>query len=242
MSAINFKNSPLVEVVFEIIFKEQNPKYDIFVGELYSKLKNKYPVIELVTPPEISAVVPYVVQHRFRTEAEKYPLYQTGPGVVSFNTDGGSYENGWAGYKKELKSFLKIYRTVLGEQFSSDKFKKVSLRYIDKIEDPRMYPDIKKYFDENLKLEINLKFIENIKFNNLEGTSLSQAYQVDERNKLRYKIQTIKEGSRKLLVDSNVNTENFDSIEDLNKWLDNAHSLLKKFFLELTSNIQNLFQ
>ncbi|MCD6556429.1 MAG: TIGR04255 family protein [Bacteroidales bacterium] len=240
----NFKNAPLVEVVFEIKFKDPNGvNYDLIVGELYSKLKSKYPFTETLTPKEFPALVmPFIMQHRFRPEKNKYPLFQIGPGIVSFNIDGSTYTEGWKGYKKNLLSFIRIYKSVFGDEFSAEKIDRISLRYIDKIEDPNMYPDVKKYFDESLKLGIDLNFAEKASnYENLENTSLSQVYKIHDNCNLGFKIKTIKDGSRKLLVDSFVDTYDFNNIDELNKWLEKAHTTLKDFFIDLTSNIKHLF-
>ncbi|EKE21843.1 MAG: hypothetical protein ACD_7C00114G0003 [uncultured bacterium] len=245
MPKTKLNKPPLVEVVFEIKFKD--PKlvnYDLLVGELYSKLKNKYPIAEPLKPQEIpSLLMPFMVQHRFRTNKDGYPLYQLGPGIVSFNVDGATYGNGWTGFKKELLFFIKAYSGILKDDFSSDNFERVSLRYIDKIEDPRMYPEVKEYFDNVLKTEINLKFSENSdNFSKLEDTSLSQTYQIDDESKLFFKLRTITDGSRKLLLDSSVITTNLQDINNLNAWLNKAHDSLSDLFVKLTVNLNDLFE
>lgn len=238
------KNAPLVEVIFEIKFKEPNKNYDLFVGELYSKLKSKYIYAETLTPKEIPALaIPYMIQHRFRVNESKYPLYQIGPAIVSFNMDGATYTAGWNGFKKELIYFLTVYKKVLGEDFSADKIENISLRYVDVIEDPDMYPEVKKYFDEKLKLEINLNFTKNPNsYKKLEHTSLSQTYSVTNNSILGYKIKTIIDGQRKLLIDSFVRTNSKENTEDIKKWLDKAHNELSEFFKEITLNIEQLFK
>ena len=94
MPSLTLTNSPLVEVVFEIKFKNENLlDYDLLVGKLYSKVEALYPNYELLKPAEMPALLmPFVVQHRFRKVAGGYPLYQTGPGIVTFNIDGKTYE------------------------------------------------------------------------------------------------------------------------------------------------------
>lgn len=242
-----FEKAPLVEVVFEIKFKDPNIKnYEILIGELNSKLKKKYPVFESLKPQEMpSLLLPYIVQHRFRKEANGYPLYQVGPGIVTFNADGGSYANGgWASFKKDLLYFLSVYQEALSDElYISSNFEKVTLRYIDKIEDSRMYPDIKNYFHDNLKLSIEPEFINQTGYkDNLKDISLFQSYLLEDGvSKILFNIRTITEGSRKLLFDSSVSNSDLKDVGSLKNWLQLSHEKLEELFFGITSNIQDLF-
>lgn len=240
-----FSKAPLTEVIFEIKFKNPSIKnYELLTGELNAKLKKKYPYFEPLKPQEIpSFLLPHVVHHRFRKNINEYPLYQIGPGIVTFNSNGESY-GGWPIFKKALIEFITAYKEILTEElFIPENIEKITLRYIDKIEDDRMYPDTKKYFCENLKLSIEPDFINNTDYKSgLQDISLFQAYKLsDSTSKLLFNIRTITEGSRKLLVDSSVVTEELANIESLKSWLDFAHKKLKELFLGLTSNIQDTF-
>lgn len=243
-----FSKAPLTEVIFEIKFKNPNIKnYEILTGELNSKLKKKYPYFEPLKPQEIpSFLLPHVVHHRFRKNNNEYPLYQIGPGIVTFNSNGINYANGgWPVFKKTLMEFISVYKEVLTDElFVPENIEKITLRYIDKIEDDRMYPDTKKYFCENLKLSIEPEFVNNTDYKDgLQDVSLFQTYMLNDGfSKLLFNIRTITEGSRKLLLDSSVVTKNPPNIDLLKPWLDFAHKKLKELFLGLTSNIQDTFE
>jgi uncharacterized protein (TIGR04255 family) len=231
----------------EIKFKDPNIKnYEILTGELNAKLKKKYPYFEPLKPQEIpSFLLPHVVHHRFRKNINEYPLYQIGPGIVTFNSNGENYANGgWPNFRKTLIDFIAAYKDVLTDElFTSENIEKITLRYIDKIEDARMYPDTKKYFRENLKLSIEPEFVNNTDYKDgLQDISLFQTYKLnDGTSKLLFNIRTITEGSRKLLVDSSVVVKDISSTDSLKPWLDFAHKKLKELFLGLTSNIQDTF-
>lgn len=247
MTKKTFKKAPLVEVLFEIKFKNPNIKdYDILVGELNAKLKKKYPFFESLKPQEIpSFMLPQVVQHRFRKEPNKYPLYQLGPGIISFNSNGENYANGgWPSFKKSLIEFIKVYKeTSTDNLFSTENFEKITLRYIDKIEDERMYPNTRQYFCDYLNLQIEPEFINSTDYkDSLQDVSLFQAYQLsDDKSKLLFNVRTITEGSRKLLIDSSVTTKKIESMEELKLWLEMSHKKLEELFFGITTNIQNLF-
>jgi len=240
-----FINAPLVEAVFEIRFKDPKAiNYDIFVGELYSKLKKKFPISEALKPQEVPAfLLPYIVQHRFRSVQNGYPLYQTGPGLLSFNIDGVSYKNngGWLYYKKLISSFVGTVENVAADKFLSENIAKISLRYVNKIVDPGMYSDIKNYFSEKLGTQINLNFSTDVScLNNLENTALSQTY-VQENNQIIFNLKTITEGTRKILLDITCESSGEVNIENFSSWLNNAHSNIEKIFLGTTKNITTLF-
>ena len=118
------KETPLKEIVFEIKLKDaQLVDYDIFVGELFSKLKSSYSFYQALKPSEFPALLmPFVIQHRFRKIENGYPLYQLGPGIASFNMDGltfdGQAANKWGNYKTDLLHFLTEYKNILSGKFS----------------------------------------------------------------------------------------------------------------------------
>ena len=117
---------PLVEVVFELKWKDdQKEDYDLLVGELYSQLKSEFPEKELLKPSEIpSFAMPFKVQHRFREGKNDYPLYQLGPGILSFNINGIKYAdiNGWDNFLNKITEFIKKYLVnFLRKQFSINK-------------------------------------------------------------------------------------------------------------------------
>ncbi len=246
MSKESLTKSPLVEVVFEIKFKDyQLVDYDILVGELYSKLKNKYAFSEPLKPVEMpSYLMPFAIQHRFRSVQDGYPLYQMGPGIVSFNMDGKTYEENtakkWKTFEKKLLEFLKVYKEVLGDKFDEKNFDYLRLRFVNKIEDTVMYPEMRAYFTGKLNLKIDLDFADGVDFvNELEHNQLSQVYYLDKdkKSKFEFSIVTITEGSRKLIVDLAVSSKTVPTFLGIKKWLEDSHNSIDSFFKKLTSNI-----
>lgn len=239
-------NSPLIEVVFEIRFKDfQVMDYDLLVGELYSKLKKSFPNKETLKPLEMpSILMPYLIQHRFRREIDGYPLYQLGPGIISFNIDGSGYNSSkWEGYKSELEIFLKCIREIMEDDFKEESIEHIQLRYVNKISDTEMYADLKKYFSDNLKLEINLNFLDIENGKHLDHTKLSQVYSDPEgKFSFKYNLFTRTEDVRKLILDISVETKKIPSFEGISGWLNVAHEEIEKFFFQITKNIKNIYK
>jgi len=94
MGNIKLKNKPLVEAIFELKWDLQempgeyyfDPDYKMSIGRLYENLKDKYPTQEKLNtatmPDEIAG---HVVQYRFRSAENDWPLVQIGPGIVTLN-------------------------------------------------------------------------------------------------------------------------------------------------------------
>lgn len=88
-------NPPLVEAIVELRWAlekgsdsdtQVDPDYSLFPGRLSEKVKNSYPVHEALPAANIpDELTPYLVKHRFRAQAEGWPLIQVGPGVLTVN-------------------------------------------------------------------------------------------------------------------------------------------------------------
>ena len=64
----------------------RDPAYPLLYGRLYDRFKKDYAVVEDL--PSVQAhpdASPYIVRHRMRKAAEKWPLVQVGPGVITVN-------------------------------------------------------------------------------------------------------------------------------------------------------------
>lgn len=242
-------NPPLAEIVFEIKFNDPNVvTYDLLIGELYSRLKANFPINEVLKPKEMpSFLLPFIVQHRFRATDNGFPLYQLGPGIMSFNIDGSTYnqETGdkWNSFKTKLLGFLRIYSEILGSKFSEDYFEHFSLRFINKIEDTEMYPEVKNYFSNKLRLKIDLEFATDLPYiSSLEDTKIAQTYNLnaEKTSKLQYSLNTVTEGSRKLLMDMAVISTNVPQFTGIEGWLDDSHTTIETFFDNMTQEIQSI--
>ncbi len=156
-----FTNPPLVEAIFELrwFLKEIgqdikiDPHYKVLVGSLYSNLKDIYPFHEQL----ISASMPdemacYVVQHRFRTGKDQWPLVQIGPGIVTLNS---TTEYRWIDFKdrlsKLLDNLLQVYPDIQNFDVSN-----ILMRYINAMPFDYNAASVFDYLSKNMKININL--------------------------------------------------------------------------------------
>ena len=98
MSQKELKNKPLVEAILELRWKLSiqgiDPHYSLLLGRFPERIEAKYPLHEPLPNAQFSdAMMPYILQHRFRPGLNKWPLIQIGPGVMTVNeTEGYTWD------------------------------------------------------------------------------------------------------------------------------------------------------
>lgn len=137
MSDLVLNNKPLAEAILEVRWDlrvganglPEDDLYDIMIGSFHGSLKEILPVrVRLPSAVVMGMNLPYQVQHQFRTAADKWPLVQIGPGVLTINET--------EGYRSS--SFLRICQKVIEILFGFWKennrrpeLSHVALRYIN---------------------------------------------------------------------------------------------------------------
>lgn len=165
----SLKNKPLVEAIFELQWKLQepvpgmkiDPHYKILVGRIYDKVSNEYPYHEqLPTASMPDEIAGYVVQHRFRKSKGKWPLIQIGPGIITLNN---THEYIWEDFEKKICYLLNILFETYPDSINSLKVNKLLLRYIDAVNFDYEKDDIFIFLKEKMKINIELyeKLFEN---------------------------------------------------------------------------------
>lgn len=149
-------NKPLIEAILEIRWQlsrpEGDPHYTIFVGRFYDRIQSQYPFHESLPTTLVPAqMAEYLVQHRFRSEKEHWPLVQIGPGIVTLNDTSGYI---WQDFGKRAKSLV---RTVFDAYPEPQQLKasNLVLRYLDAFE---LQSDdyILDYLSNKLKSKVSL--------------------------------------------------------------------------------------
>jgi len=155
------KNKPLREAIFELRWKLEEPEprikvdphYRLLIGSLYEKVKQKYPFHEQLPtstmPDEMAA---YIVQHRFRTEENGWPLIQLGPGVLTVNETAGYI---WDDFKKVISEALDAFYSSYSGIKKNLIIDKLMLRYIDAV-DFDFENNAFEFLKEKMKIDVNL--------------------------------------------------------------------------------------
>lgn len=149
-------NKPLIEAIVEVRWQlsrpEGDPHYDILVGRLYDRIQNQYPFHEsLPTTLVPEQMAEYLIQHRFRSGKERWPLVQIGPGIVTLNDTTGYI---WRDFGERAKSLVQAVFDAYPEP-QQLRISNLVLRYLDAFE---LQPGdhILDYLSEKLKTKVSL--------------------------------------------------------------------------------------
>jgi len=258
MERIILKNKPLVEAIFELRWGVEvspnivvpinivgagniafaapspDPHYKILIGEMYSKLKEEYPIYESLQSANMPDVISgYLVQHRFRQKANEWPLVQIGPGILTLN-DVDNYV--WEDFSERIKYLVNTFYDIYPNP-EKVRINNLTLRYIDSI-DFDYKNNVFAFIKENMKIDIdiNSKLFENTKVNKLPlGFDLNFAYCCSNPKGIisLTLARAEKEGKEVLLWQTVVKSENI--INDKNNifnWVNQAHELASDWFFE----------
>lgn len=124
MSRKDLKNKPLVEAILEIRWQLQqpirvpapaqmmlpavDPHYRLLLGRVFDRFQREYPFHEqLPTATLPDEILAHVVQHRFRSAKDDWPLVQVGPGVFTVND---THRYTWTDFQKRTKeAVIRLY-------------------------------------------------------------------------------------------------------------------------------------
>jgi uncharacterized protein (TIGR04255 family) len=228
-------NAPLLEVIFEIrwdIMKSGLQKYQFLHGDLYSLLKEYYPIREILVPANVPVeLLLNSPVHRFRHKEKGYPLFQTGPGLISVNTDDEIYDwdkDYFIRCKTITESFFKVYPSLGNEIFTP------SLIYIDFLKLNIEKEDAFQFVNENLNIKVSQSFFQNqilpksLDFGFMYATDLGDL-------KFSLNIGKNSKGEDGIVMQTNLHGPGFDnSTNDIIGWLDKAHNLSTNLFKQMT--------
>lgn len=133
-------NKPLLEAIFELKWKlkeisegvKVDPNYKLLLGMIYDRIKDEYPYYEeLPTATMPDEMAGHVIQNRFRTNENEWPVFQIGPGIITVNDTQGYV---WDDFQKRINDIIGILHEVYPNSEENLKFESVSLRYLDSIE------------------------------------------------------------------------------------------------------------
>ena len=241
-------NAPLLEVIFElgwiIDVPKEREKFQFLIGDIYSKLKSKYPQrINLIQTQGISGfempieVISNRPIYRFRKDNTSYPIYQLGPGILSVNTIDEVYE--WESFQSEILEIVDTFKSSY--EFENNLKLNVALKYID------FYPfdfesnDPLKFLDENLHLKITHNTLDGNRPNNV-------SFATGCRTKLGGFNYIIAKGGlpskgEGFIVETHLATQlELTKFESYKSWISEAHAFLSDRFKTMTEgNLYNSF-
>jgi len=241
------KNKPLIEAIFELRWKLQEPSqgikrdphYKIIIGSLFEKFKEEYPFHEqlpLASMPD--EIVGYFAQHRFRKDNNRWPLIQIGPGIITVNDTEGYI---WEDFERRVIQAIKTLFSVYPDSEKNLKINDILLRYIDAIDFNFENTNVFNFLKDHMKTNISLykKLFENT---DVEKLPLSFDCRFSFRSlrpkgevNLRFARGKVKENDA-LIWETIVKSESEDVPEipkKISEWLKNSHKLTNDWFFKL---------
>jgi uncharacterized protein (TIGR04255 family) len=161
MSQFNLTNKPLVEALVELRWElsspvptmHVDPHYKILLGRLYDRVNADYPAHEqLPTATMPDELVGYLVQHRFRSAPDDWPLVQVGPGILSLN-DTAKYV--WDDFRSRAVSAVNWLFEAHPEP-EALKINSLLLRYIDAWQFDYTHEDVLAFLREKMQVTVSL--------------------------------------------------------------------------------------
>lgn len=186
----DLKNKPLVEAILEVkwdlaqpvkvhgpaqmMLPAVDPHYRLLLARLFDRFQKDYPVHEqLPTATLPDEMLGHVVQHRFRSAKDEWPLVQVGPGVFTVN-DTQHYT--WTDFQQRTKDAVSRLHEA-HPCVAEFHIQSLVLRYIDAVEYNYRKENAFTFLRDKMKVGISLpaSFFENSGLENRPHSLLSQA-------------------------------------------------------------------
>lgn len=237
--------APLAEVIFELKWKltpspvlggpPADPAYKLLPGSLFERLKSVYPFHEALPAASVpDEFVPQIVQHRFRTAQDAYPLVQVGPGILAVNDSRGY---AWRRFLPEVVDAVTKLRDTYTGQLDPEA---VVLRYVNAVPFDFSSANALDFMRDNLKVAVQYPsgLFSDRHVAPRPGTILlSSTHKVDSpAGVVSLKFSTGEfRSSQHLLWETEVRSSGDDApgLDQLQEWLDSAHRLARAWFFVL---------
>jgi uncharacterized protein (TIGR04255 family) len=243
-------NKPLVEAIFELRWGNMippdqfdDPNYQILVGLLFERFKEAgYEYYERLPtaaiPDQLSG---HVVQHRFRTAKDQWPLIQVGKGILTVN-DTDNYDWDKSFFTRCVDALTALHDKYPGN-FHEIPFHSMTLKYIDAHELDYEQTDLFDFLQQKMGLDIRIpeKLLNKAR---LSGSPKSFAadfgYEIPDLNaNLRFRLARgarVSEEIDLLIWETEVRSIK-DSIPrdlpEISRWLTAAHQITSDWFFKL---------
>lgn len=257
MPTQKLNRAPLIETILEVRWQliEQSPglstdpRYKILVGRLYDRLSDEYPFHEpLPTASMPDEMLGYVVQHRFRTGQNQWPLVQVGPGLATLNE---TKKYTWDDFEPRCQRLVNTLFETYPDENHSLVITNLQLRYIDAIPFDFTHNDILAFITENLKINLSFppSFFENAPIQATpEALNALFVFPITEpKGNIRLRFGRGKRDQDDALIwETVVQSESADLPALPNQfkdWLSAAHTLTHNMFFKLIEgSLEELFK
>jgi uncharacterized protein (TIGR04255 family) len=136
-----------------MMFPARDPHYRILLARLFDRFQAEYPEHEqLPTANMPDELVGQIVQHRFRSAKDDWPLVQVGPGVFTVND---THRYTWTDFQKRAdEAVIRLYDAH--PAVAEFRIQSLTLRYIDALEYNYKEEDALAFLKEKMKVRLNL--------------------------------------------------------------------------------------
>lgn len=243
----NLNKKPLIEAIFEVRWElsevagpsgsvQSDPFYDVMIGVLLEKLKQKFPIHVRLPAAQVPAImVPYQVQHQFRASPSGWPLVQLGSGVLTFNDTQGYSSNTFI---QQCLNLLSVLQEFWRENSHNGKFLYGALRYINAAAlDNTSIEQLLSKLDVHMNLGPRILGTPKLK-PNLDAFQLNTRMQSSSPEGFVDLVfnKGIKQGKEALIWETTI----FSQADQCNvlltspdTWLDQAHKLAEELFFSM---------
>lgn len=236
--------SPILEAIFEMRWDlapvpntqaRRDPAYPLLYGRLYDRFKKDYGIVEDL--PSVQAhpdATPYVVRHRMRKAADKWPLVQVGPGVLTIN-EGREYS--WEKFREEIIRIFEAFTDFYPASTYPLHIVKTELRFINGIEVGENENSLQ-FLAEKLHTKIEFDpalFAPNRIRPQTEGITLNAGFNIDEpAGKAMLGIGSgevmDKPAMLQQMLFHSIGENAPQDLGALDPWLDGMHKIAKNWF------------
>ncbi len=231
-------NAPLLEVIFELrwnaLTQEATKKWQYLHGDLYSLIRDKYPVRELINNVEVPKEILFHFQvgqpiHRFRPAQDTYPLVQLGPGLLTLNTVDRKYS--WTEYSKNILDISNKFFEVHPIKDSLA----LNLQYFDFFSFDFENSNVLDFLSKNLKIDMKQGF--QVPNRNLDSLDLGLTYNITTDSRIFIGLNKgINEGKDGLILRTMCQGKNISpKIESIHDWIEKSHEMVSQLFKDMTS-------
>jgi uncharacterized protein (TIGR04255 family) len=243
-------NPPIIEAILEIqwsVFKDGdraplNEKFKLLPGRLHEKVKNRYPVIEVLTNSAIpDEMNPNLPRFRFRSKEGNYPLIQIGPAVLTVNLDKTNFLSQDKFYETSIQALADLFSIIDVE------LTHIHLHYIDAFDyrETNLYDFLRR----NLKLNFSFQpeLFEKTKIPFEPDDFLSEtSYQIDQpKGQFRCRLRKGKKPNNEqvILMDTICISQGADvPLKDkLGEWIIQADDTIHNWFYEMIKDYKELW-